>query len=424
MSIAISVLTKPTLSLPYCSLTSADDSPEDSPSTIETFEVVASVVVKVTKLTKVTSLTASFVSQQFLQDQNEQRSGASECFFQKVVLLKPAKDGSSIPILLPVGVHKFEVKFVIPSWLPATTISLTDRTCHRIIAKLDMPNVSFNPFGAKTLTKSGLAEIYVVRQPPITLNAQRYWSGQRRSAMTSIALKTTRFGRVGGKLKISMRVKSMEPLQSCKIDLVQNETYTTDLQEDSLWFKLPGAPLSSSTQSPMLPFLTSHDLEGATYKKRKFPLPTISTGFPDPEDSDEHAELSATLSTMTLQFPLTGPLLRPGFESPLVSISHKVRIRIQFKNPVIKEVVVNIPVSLFEGSASCDDIPPFYEDIYIDGTGERRDSVATLPLYSAKDDSTYVADHRVQEARLSEDTERLLETQERNMAPRSVQLMA
>lgn len=424
MSVSVSVLTKPSLALPYCTLSSLDDNQDDVPSSIETFQVAATVVVKLSRPTKVTALKASFVTQQFLQDHEEQRTGSNECFLQTITLLSDKK-GLSTPYLLHAGVHQYEATFIVPSWLPATTNCITDKVCHRIVAHLEIPNNTINPFAAKRLTKTGVAEVHIVREPPMTLNALRYWSGQRRSAATSIALKTTRFARVGGKLKISMRVKSLEPLQSCKIDLVQNETYTTDIQEDSMWCSLPGASSSSVAQPPILPFLNSHDLDGATFKKRNFPLPTISTGFPEPENPEDSEELTATLSTLTLQFPLAGALLRPRFESPLVSISHKIRIRIQFKSPDVKEVVVNIPVSLFEGSASCDDIPPYYEDIYIENQRARSDSVATLPLYTAKEDSVYVADASAAEDSQSVlDQERLLESQERNMGSRSISLAA
>ncbi|CCG84045.1 protein of unknown function [Taphrina deformans PYCC 5710] len=185
-----------------------------------------------------------------------------------------------------------------------------------------------------------------------------------------------------------MRVKSFEQLHSCKVDIVQEEASSMDLADDSPWHTLPGSSSATGQTSQFLPFLGMQFVRGTGFTKRKFPMPTISTTFPPPDNpGHELTENCATLSTLSLEFPVTGHELHPRYVSPLLAIAHKLRIRIRFCNPDVKEIVVNIPVTLFEGSASCDDIPPYYEEIYSDETGRRSrtDSVATLPVYSPKE---------------------------------------
>lgn len=388
------VLPNPSLSLPFDSAPCPNQS-EDSNAlpVVDTYEVLALVRLHLQKPTKVMAISAKFSSQQFLRDHEEERTGSVEFFSQSVLLL--AQDGRALgdQTRLSAGTHQFEAKFILPSWLPASFSSSSNRLSHRVVAQMEIASTSYLSFNLKRNVRTAVQELVVIREPPIILNSLRYWSGRRRSAATSLAIKTTRFARIDGKLKLSMRVKSLEKLESCKVDVVQEETCTTEPQSDSYWHELPGCCAAESEPLVVTPFLGAHDMQSGSFRRRKFPMPTISTDFPEPENPEDNTEDSATLSTLSLQFPLVGPELLPRYESPLVSIVHKLRIRLRFQSLDVKEIVVNIPVTLFEGSASCDDIPPYYDDIYADHSGRRSraDSVATLPLYTPKDVSSYAA---------------------------------
>lgn len=419
MSVSLAVLLdRPSLSLSYDTISSScgDSQLEDGEAhQPHTLEIGATIVVKVSKPTRVSALRASFISQQFLHDREESRSGSVELFSQTITLVGGSVDvkGASQLVLAP-GLHQYKVDFVVPSWLPPTFNSSSNRVTHRIVAHFSQAGAAYFPFSLKRYTKTAVQELVVLREAPTSVNALRYWSGERRSAATSLAIKTTRFARINGRIRISMRVKSLEQIHSCKVDIVQDESGRTEVQDDSPWHALP-ASTSGSThlqRSQMMMMMMpplgfgAGGVKACEYTKRKFPMPTISTAFPDPAEdpadttpadttgdgagagATTRAVPTATLSTLSLGFPVAGPGLHARYESPMLSISHKLRIRVRFHNPAVKEIVVNIPITLFEGSASCDDIPPYYEEIYAEAGEERRsraDSVATLPLYTANE---------------------------------------
>lgn len=376
MAISIAVaLHQPALPLPYNSIPIRATQDEEPPFPVQVtmHEVKATIIVKLTKPTKVASLSARFVSRQWLQDDEEDKCGTFGLFH----LTKSILGGSNGDIkLMPAGLHTFETSFDVPSWLPPTFASPTTKLSHHVLARLETPSPLY--FKLRRNSRVVAQELVVIREPPTALGALRYWSGERRSAGTSLAVKTARFARVEGKLKVSMRVKSLEQLSTCDVDIVQEESCCIDLAADSAWHKLPGS--STEENTPIIPFLSCQDKEAGTYNIRRYPITPISTTFPAPENNGDPD--SATLSQLSLLFKVSGHELRPNLNSPLCTIRHKLRIKFRFQDPTSKEIVVNIPISLFEGPASCDDIPPLYEDIY--NTTRRRSgasSVATLPLY-------------------------------------------
>ena len=390
ISIAVS-LHQPSLPLPYDSTPIHIDGDEQPRNTVDvtTTTIRATIIVKFTKPVKVARLSARFVSRQWLDnDEDDSKCGTFGLFSINKVL-------SEGYVNYAAGLHTVDTSFDLPSWLPPTFNSRTSKMTHLVIAKLETPSPLY--FNLKRNTRVAAQELVIIKEPPTTLNALRYWSGERRSAGTSLAVKTARFGRVDGKLKVSMRVKSLEQLTVCEVDIIQEEMCCTDLPDSSAWHKLPGSSTSENVQ--VMPFLSSHDPNTA-YTIRRHPIPTVSTTFTAPEPEDPSV---ATLSQLSLSIKLSGHDLRPNFTSPLLSVRHKVRIRFKFQNPSSKEIVVNIPITLFEGPASCDDIPPLYEDIYSDGRRSRASSVATLPLYVKSIGSSIASSECCPEAWLDRD---------------------
>ena len=373
MAISIAVaLHQPSISFPFNAspIRAPGEETQEAPAPTTYTHVAATVIVKLTKPTKLSKLTIRFLSRQWLDsDEDDSKCGSFTLFGMQQTLLD--KDAQ----IVSAGLHTYDVSFKLPSWLPPSFASSTSKITHLIVAKLETPSPIY--FNLKRNTRVAAQELVIIREPPTALGALRYWSGQRRSASTSLAVKTARFGRVDGKLKVSLRVKSMDQLRSCDVDIVQEETCCIDLEGDSAWHKLPGSITAQNIQ--IQPFLNQED--NGIYNIRRYPIPTISTNFPDPQTEGSSPD-SATLSQLSLVFKLTGHDLRPDFISPLHTVSHKLRIRFRFENPESKEIVVNIPITLYEGPASCDDIPPLYEDIYnAQGRRSRASSVATLPLY-------------------------------------------
>ncbi|CCG84479.1 protein of unknown function, partial [Taphrina deformans PYCC 5710] len=181
MSCSLSVvLDRPSLSLPYDSISASRQSgeiDEDERHVCHELEVSATVVVKVNRTIKVGLLKASFSSQQFLQDQEESQASSIELFTQEVTILGHASGG--LPHTLPVGSHTFRATFAVPSWLPATFTSTSNRVTHRIIAQMSHPSLGYLPFNFKKFAKTAVQDLILIREAPSTLNALRYWSGER-----------------------------------------------------------------------------------------------------------------------------------------------------------------------------------------------------------------------------------------------------
>ncbi|ORY77383.1 hypothetical protein BCR37DRAFT_154022 [Protomyces lactucae-debilis] len=333
----------------------------------ETLTIHATIVLKLTKSTNITSLKCAFNASQVVDDKQERRFGVYELHRREVDLLRRKS------ATLSAGVHTFYAAFEVPSWLPATFFSANSQITHAVTATVQVARPAIY-LGLRDTQASSTAAFSLTRGPPADSNSLRYWSGERTSADTALAVKTSRYVRVGGKLRLSLRVRSSARIEACTIDLVQQESISSVPEEDSIWATHGGI----SRNPPMSFFLDQSSLEEQTIRFNRYPMPTIEAAFPEQETEEGE---STTLSQVNMAFKLLGENLQPDLASPMLDICHKLRIRLTPEGA--KEIIIHVPITVYAGSAACDDMPPFYDEIdeRLVRSPSRAESVMTLPLY-------------------------------------------
>ena len=370
----------------------------------------ATVVVETARKIKMRRLEAEFISKQLVADEDTKPAREYCMHRQRVEIVTSTNARDSIPLVA--GRHEFPVIFEVPSWLPATLTSYECRIGHFVRARIQIPANSF--FALKPQTFTGLTELVLQHRPPPASNAMRYWAGERRHSASHIAVRTARHARIGGRLKFALSVKAQQAVEQCRLDLIQDERAAAFPRRGGLWSKLPAELCDDEVVT-----FKQRDLKNDGQRVATYPLPTIRTDFPapaqgesaavtgtsQPDYADEQdaatagidseteslssdrprttmAATRATVSNLTLVFRVLGDDLKPDFESPLFQCSHRLRLRlIMRKDPATgvrpKQVVFTIPVRLFEGDATCDDVPPSYDEIHEDYTAALLDDSST-----------------------------------------------
>jgi hypothetical protein len=349
----------------------------DTFETPDNLTLSATILVKLSKSTTLRSVSCTFQSSQVVDDRRERRFGVYEIYRRQIDLLR-CKSAT-----LAAGVHTFHATFDVPSWLPATLFAENTQITHTVTALAQVYQPALY-LGFRKTTVSSSTAFSLMRDAPTNSNGLRYWSGERTSAETALAVKTSRHVRVGGKLRFSLRVRSTARIQTCLIDLVQQESISSIPEEDSLWARQGGI----SRNPPMSFFLDQSALEEQTIRFNRYPMPTIEAAFPESGPNENGATM---VSQLTMSCKLQGDNLQPDLESPMLDITHKLRIRLTPERS--KEIIIHVPISIYAGSAACDDVPPFYDEIDLRPvrSPSRAESVRTLPLYS-KDETENAAD--------------------------------
>ncbi|BFZ58328.1 hypothetical protein PYCC9005_005390 [Savitreella phatthalungensis] len=366
------------------------------------------------KRVKLKRLEAEFVSKQLVVIGSKATATEHTIYRDRINIVTTTSAHDSIT--LNAGKHEFAVSFEVPSWLCATFTSHECRVGHFVRVRAQVPAGSF--FALKPQTVVALAELVVQRTAPPMLNTMRYWAGERKASNAHIAVKSLRDARIGGRLRLSLSVRAPQAVEQCRIDLVQEEKSVATCRSTGLWATLPTAACQGESIEP-----SSRDLRNDGPRSCSFPLPTIVTDFPVPLSQNESAadrssaavadvdeaesesfvgreiaddvtptrtdaadRSGLTASNMTLVFRLNDGDLKPDYESPLFQCKHKLRIRLVLRADNTtgtrpRQVVFSLPVRLFQGDATCDDVPPCYDEIEEDYTAAMsREQLSSSPL--------------------------------------------
>lgn len=341
--------------------------------------LVGKVTITLQRCTRIRNLGGTFSALQIVS--NEHRHG-QHLLYQQTINLIPTIPGECRT--LRAGSHEFLLSFHLPDWLPPSMI--TDTSCLRHIIVVKM-KVSSN-YGLKYSTTTATKEMLMTRASPSTPNAFRYFTGQRSCVV--MAVKSSRYGRIGGPMSITARIQSNNQLFTCTADVIQEEVSRTSPDPFGDWSKLDRS--QSNFNLPIANQSSTPDL------LRRYPLPSIISRFPEPIGGFVATEDGAvTVSHLALSFRLNSSELLPDYDSPLFSVSHKLRLRFKFVDTSTKEIVVKIPMEVYKGYETNDDLPPCYEEAEYDyfdlnddnlpsGRGRRTWSVATLPVYQPKEE--------------------------------------